>query len=822
MKIVSENIKSALKQPTTQRKGRILVNGNYYDVFNVEYYADAYNEGNVIGNAIASQLDFDLPYMPKFDTFKYFDGVWTGTNYEYVDMGTFTVFDEQDEDEFNKHIISFDNLIKFNAPFQDVGGYPKTLFSELQNVCRQAGIGLNNTSIPNGNFKVVNNQFTNGESLKTVLKSICSISGNYATIKNDKLTLQLKNVTNGKLEKMQHEPVVWKRKSYGINQVVIGLSDIEGEYVLRQDDEDIAKNGIHKLVVNDNLFAYNQDKREELVDELFNQVKGFGYTPYEMNCEWFNYYEVGDTIVIDDIETIILRINGKSPKALESVISAPAIIDGSVDYVNNTDTIQNQIKRTEIIVDKQNQEIQSLASKVVDVSSNANGVGKVKLENAYEGQLHYLSIRGNISLLFPSSQKLYGFSNIISSSNVISDDNIISSGVHYENDILYPSNVLYPRGTTLTIDDVEYKLDFDYLNYMNDNVYDEFIYEDGTCKIVRRIGVDESYNMYPLENEVIENRKGIDLKVKDDSTIILNSFPNAILNIKYLTQNDYTDVFANKVDVSSQIKVTTDNILLESKSYTDIATEGDALISKINLDSTGNVKIEASKTIDLTGTDINLTSDNVTISSNNFNVDKQGNATMSSANITNGNINLISIGTNAKFKITDSENSSCYWEQQARGINWYGYNGGKIQLYNVLPTPQLVLSNAAGTSVTNITSSYIQSPVITQTSLEENKKNFKLFDGALSIIKNIDIYKYNLKNEENTHKKHIGFVIGDDYKYSSEITAVDEEGKEIGVDVYSMASLCLQAIKEQQEIINNLKNKIEVLENEKNNFENNI
>ena len=75
MKVVNDSIKNALKQPTTQRKGRILVDGNYYEVFNVEYYADAYNEGNVIGNAIASQLDFELPYMPKFETFKYFDGV---------------------------------------------------------------------------------------------------------------------------------------------------------------------------------------------------------------------------------------------------------------------------------------------------------------------------------------------------------------------------------------------------------------------------------------------------------------------------------------------------------------------------------------------------------------------------------------------------------------------------------------------------------------------------------------------------------------------------------------------------------------------------
>lgn len=367
MKIVSDSLKIALKQPTTQRKGKILVNGNYYEVFNVEYYADVYDDGNVVGNAIASQLDFDLPYIQKFDSFKYYDGVWTGTDYEYVDMGTFTVFDEKDEDDFNKHITAFDNLIKFNIPFEDKNDYPKNLFQELENICNQAGVELANTSIVNGNFFIENNQFVAGENLKTVLKAICQMSGTYAIIKNDKLVLQLENETDEIINKSQHEPIIWKRRTYGINQVILGLSDVEGEYVIRQDEEDIAINGVHKLVINDNPFAYTQEKRDLLIDELFNQVKGFGYIPYELKGEWINYLDVGDKIKLDGIDTIILRINGKSPKSLESDMSAPAIIDSAVVYSNNTDSIKNLVKRTEISVDKQNQTITSL---VVDVNQS--------------------------------------------------------------------------------------------------------------------------------------------------------------------------------------------------------------------------------------------------------------------------------------------------------------------------------------------------------------------------------------------------------------------------------------------------------------------
>ena len=405
MKIVNDSIKNALKQPTTQRKGRILVNDKYYEVFNVEYYADAYNEGNVVGNAIASQLDFDLPYMAKFDTFKYFDGVWNGTDYEYVDMGTFTVFDEKDEDEFNKHITAFDNLIKFNVPFIDNKDYPKTLFQELQNICEQAGVELVNTSITNGDFEIQNNQFVNNESLKSVLKAICQISGTYAIIKEDKIVLQLKNETSEILNKSQHSPVTWKRRTYGINQVILGLEDVVGEYVIRQDEEDIAINGVHKLVINDNPFAYTQEKRDLLIDDLFNQVKGFGYIPYELKGEWLNYMDIGDTINIDGIDTILLRVNGKSPKSLESEMSAPAIIDSAIQYVDNTASIKNLMKKTEISVDKQKSEIELVTREINsvknDLSNNYYNIeqSNVLIQNATDGLMNTLSQIGGNNLL---------------------------------------------------------------------------------------------------------------------------------------------------------------------------------------------------------------------------------------------------------------------------------------------------------------------------------------------------------------------------------------------------------------------------------------
>lgn len=126
--------------------------------------------------------------------------------------------------------------------------------------------------------------------------------------------------------------------------------------------------------------------------------------------------------------------------------------------------------------------------------------------------------------------------------------------------------------------------------------------------------------------------------------------------------------------------------------------------------------------------------------------------------------------------------------------------------------PMLALDD--GIDYTNILPEGITTPTVTQTSLAERKKNFELLENALEIIKTTDIYKYHLLKQKDDDKKHIGFVIGENYNYSKEITSLDENGKEVGADIYSMVSVCFKAIKEQQEQIEKLKEEIANLKKE--------
>ena len=223
------------------------------------------------------------------------------------------------------------------------------------------------------------------------------------------------------------------------------------------------------------------------------------------------------------------------------------------------------------------------------------------------------------------------------------------------------------------------------------------------------------------------------------------------------------------------------------------------VISKIN-QSPEQVTIQANK-IKLEG---------YTTINNGFSVDTNGNmtcnnATMNNASVVGGGINLTTVDTTANFEIKDSQTAGNKWSQSARKIVWNGVGSGYMEFGNYHTASCYIAlndNNGSGGNTTSITPLGITTPAVSQTSLATRKKNFeKVDEKAIDIIKDIDIYKYNLKDENDGTKKHYGFVIGDDYKYRKELTNIDNNG----VDLYSFISVCCKAIQEQQEEIEELR-----------------
>ena len=221
-------------------------------------------------------------------------------------------------------------------------------------------------------------------------------------------------------------------------------------------------------------------------------------------------------------------------------------------------------------------EVHEMAEKIIPVSNtktSENGIltldyiDETTLEHvyAYEGTLHNLEIYGDMSLLFPQSQNnLYGYP--LTPNDDLTCGNIApSSVVPYGNTISYPGSSLYPKDSVLFIDDTKYHLDLDLLNYIDSNVHDKFIYEEGECKIIRQVGIDSQGQKYALDEDYTEQRLPIILSVEGDSSIQLNGYTNIILQSTYLLDNEYTNSFATNVDLVSKINMTPGEVSIEAR-----------------------------------------------------------------------------------------------------------------------------------------------------------------------------------------------------------------------------------------------------------------
>lgn len=268
-------------------------------------------------------------------------------------------------------------------------------------------------------------------------------------------------------------------------------------------------------------------------------------------------------------------------------------------------------------------------------------------------------------------------------------------------------------------------------------------------------------------------------------------------NIMLAVNNDSSSaqIEADKVNLNGYVTMT--NLSTAGKTTinggnitTGTIDASKATITNINADNikSGTITGRAISGGTITGSTIN--------NGNSFNVD------------TNGNVAIKDNGTEGKLKITNGGNFNTThysFGSHYEGPNGYvgieadfAYSGGSIF---VAP------SQSESSNYTLIQNGKIDTSTLTQRSLEIAKKNFEKLQSGLDIIKNIDIYKYNLKSEDDNTKKHIGFVIGDNYKYSKEVTSDNNDG----VDIYSFVAVCCKAIQEQQEQIEQQNNLIQSL-----------
>lgn len=384
---ISQNIKDLFNQSGSIKRGYlqivplsneepITLDEDYIKSFTI--LDDIYTPKNgIVGSVISKQLTFDLFKPVDVNLIDRELDVFIGVedsdgNVTYIPYGTYIVQKPETDNTTNATISeAFDYMVKFNQEYISDVTFPCTVLDLLNSICNQVGVELATTNFVNSYFQIDEEVFVSGETCRDVLMAIAQISGSYARVGRDnKLYLGLENTTTETFEYDNYERLELNQIYGGVNRVVIRLGQVEGENVTRE-DVSMQENGVYEITITDNPFLYTQELRTSAIDAIWNKLKGFTYYDFTMKGVPRPYLDCGDRININGYDTILLTHSIKFTGALKSEYSAIAETLSETKYLFKPE-MEKALRKTEIMVNKQEGKITAVASSVSTLDTTVN------------------------------------------------------------------------------------------------------------------------------------------------------------------------------------------------------------------------------------------------------------------------------------------------------------------------------------------------------------------------------------------------------------------------------------------------------------------
>lgn len=884
--------------------------------------------------SVMKQLDVDSNVdIPIGTSINYKFGVLVDGKFEYLNFGNYIVFSSEKQEDLESYkLICYDKLLFSMMDNQDLGvTYPISVRDYLKALCNKLGLQFKNA---NDNFvnynRMIQKELYVGQeyTYRDILDELAQVTASTICL-NENDELELRYISNNAVDTIDEEYLKDINVNFGerygkINSIVLSRSG-ESDNVYLRDEESVIANGLCELKIVDNQIM-NWNDRSDYLPEILAELDGLEYYINDFVSTGIAYLDLCDryNVKIGDSTYSCIMLNDELEvtQGLVENIHTDMPEETETDYTK-ADKTDRKINQTYLIVDKQNQTIKSVVSQTNEQNK--------KISQIIQSVDEINSKISDIADITTSSESLVGsvdLEKVNESEPIAIKIHPISEDISY----LYPSNYLYPsddlylnnRVIRFTNKTTEKSFDWEIpadLLYYDQEHYDEFIlnYDSKTCQVVKRVGYDKTTNKNTLlpKEEIINYKYPTIPLTEGDYTISLPGYSNAYIYVQLMASNIYTTQFATKVELSSSISQTKEEINLEvSKkvgkneviSSINLTSEAATIqASKVNISgvisainnntsttingdkiTTGSITASQIKagaiTADKVSSDVittknfnaqninasNITSgtlstsrlnsdvittsnfsaqkinaDNITtgtistsrldsdvittsnFSAQNINADKITSGTIDASkisvinlnadNINSGTISADSISggtisaSTIKLKnvtLTSTSSKIGGFTVNTSNLNATSTNGNigvGLKLYGSTPAFYVESKSTDYWSVLTysglITNGTIQSSKgVCQGSLEKIKKNFEKYENALKTINNIDIYKYNLKTEKDSDKKHIGLVIGKNYKYSKEVTT----SKNDSVDLYSFVSVCCKAIQELSKKVDDL------------------
>ena len=610
-------------------------------------------------------------------------GVKTNNTTTYYSLGNFLItLPENDDVDDTLDFEAMDYTKKFNQEFDASDlTFPCTALQLAQYCCNKCGVELATTTFANSTFIVPNNQYETGDTYRKVMQDIGKLAYSWIRIGWDNkcyIDFSVPSTTiedDNKITPHNYYDLTVQNEKFGpVNRVVIGMSDVEGENAYVEDGDSIAANGLCELQIMDCNITYTPELRQQAITGA-SRLFGLTFVPVEINTTGHPWLLGDELIEIEKtdgtkITTIPFDRTIEYAGHIKTKLVASADTKTETEY-KNPGTLENAVKQTRIIVDKQNQTITQVVenvsqydnritqveqdvdsisqqvSQITDLTREVTNIGSISTDDdAFPGSIVELRIHGDVVPYYPSIDR-------------------------------YPSTDLYmkPSDYKLYIDyteeDVEktdiIALPFDYLTFL-DNTYDEFVIDsDGNASKIKRIGFSDSGQKYILPEEEVIDYGPLFINLHEGVNTLYMNYYTPTIYLKYAIVNDYTDIFATKVELKSSIEQSASNIMLEVTG--DIDTLDEQLSAKIELKvDTENLISEINASADV----IKLTGNRIIIDSENFKVTEDGTITATNATL-NGTFRRYSSNTGYLAVAIDSNRIGFYdWDNDGMVSGYVG------------------------------------------------------------------------------------------------------------------------------------------------------
>ena len=362
-----------------------------------------YVDGNIVGSVyvkkIIAQLIDALEDTIENRQFEASVGVKYEDNeeeiIEYQKMGSYVVEKPKDEQTENyTSFIGYDLLMqhledKYTTNL-DYDNDTITIADVYEELCTNLELTPVTTTFTNSTISVEGNPFTNNESNRVVLNAIAKVACAFVDIdyENNRIDLKwLSNTIDYTFQKSDYSTLEGGKTIYGpVNSLIIKSSEIDSENVSYEDSESIELNGEHQLVISEDYFLHNQEKRTQALSSIWNKVNGLTYAECTLTTALGKpFLKPGNKIRIytdtnSYIDSYVLLNQFKYDGTLSNVIKCPVLTAQEIKTKQNV-TLPQKLRQTEIDINKQEGRITEIVGQVNETNEILNGVIATTTEN---------------------------------------------------------------------------------------------------------------------------------------------------------------------------------------------------------------------------------------------------------------------------------------------------------------------------------------------------------------------------------------------------------------------------------------------------------